>query len=115
MTFSQPHKSIHFFRIPDTFVLWLISKNEVCGYDIIKEFEKRSNGEWKPSPALIYPLLLFLTTEGLIEETNKGSRGKKFYKITSKGEIKLKERMEILKKDLLYYEDFLKEVFEVGE
>ncbi|KYC46179.1 MAG: Transcriptional regulator PadR-like family protein [Candidatus Methanofastidiosum methylothiophilum] len=113
MTIIHPHKGIHFFRIPDTFVLWLFSKKELCGYDIIKEFENRSKGNWKPSPALIYPLLLFFTTEGLIEETSKGTRGKKFYKITQKGNKKLNERMEELKKDLLYYEDFLKEVFEV--
>jgi DNA-binding PadR family transcriptional regulator len=84
----------------------------MCGYDIIKEFDKRSKGEWKPSPALIYPMLLFLATEGLIEEANTGTRGKKYYKITSKGKTKLKEKMDILKINLLYYEDFLKEVFE---
>ena len=58
-------------------------------------------------------MLLFFTTEGLIVETNKGTRGKKIYKITPKGNIKLKEKMKNLKRDLLYYEDFLGEVFEV--
>ncbi|NYT04456.1 MAG: PadR family transcriptional regulator [Candidatus Methanofastidiosa archaeon] len=115
MTFKQIHNSIHYFHIFDTFGLWLFSKKELCGYEIIKEIESRSSGTWKLSPALIYPKILLMATEGLIEETNKGSRGKKYYKITPKGRIKLKEKMDCLKIDLLYYEDFLKEVFEVQE
>lgn len=113
MTFGQIHKSFHYFHILDTFALWIFSKKELCGYDIIKEFEVRSKGNWKPSPALIYPKLLLMVSEGLIEETNKGSRGKKYYKITPKGNIKLKEKMNNLKKELICYEDFLEEVFEV--
>ncbi|NPV50944.1 MAG: PadR family transcriptional regulator [Candidatus Methanofastidiosum sp.] len=114
MTFVRFHKSFHYFQIQiDTFILWLFSKKELCGYDIIKEFESRSKEAWKPSPALIYPKIMLMASEGLIKETNKGSRGKKFYKITPKGDIKLNEKMGSLKEDLLYYEDFLKEVFEV--
>ncbi len=113
MTFRQIHNRIHYFHIFETFGLWLFSKKEICGYDIIKEFEIRSNGRWKPSPALIYPRILIMVSEGLIEETNKGSRGKKYYKITPKGEIKLKEKMDNIKRDLLYYQDFLQDVFEV--
>ncbi|HOM96182.1 MAG: PadR family transcriptional regulator [Candidatus Methanofastidiosa archaeon] len=113
MSFGKFSKSFHYFHILDTFALWLFSKGELCGYDIIKEYENRSKGKLKPSPALVYPLLLLLTTEGLIEETSKGPRGKKFYTITPKGSRKLKERMNSIKKELLYYEDFLKEVFEV--
>jgi DNA-binding PadR family transcriptional regulator len=115
MTFKQIHNRLHFFHIFDTFGLWLFSKKELCGYDIIKEFETRSNGSWKPSPALIYPKILLFLSEGLIEETNKGTRGKKYYKITPKGKIKLKEKMDTLKSDLLFYDDFLKVVFEVKE
>jgi DNA-binding PadR family transcriptional regulator len=115
MTFRQIHNSFHYFHILDTFGLWLFSKKELCGYDVIKEFESRSKGNWKPSPALIYPKILIWVSEGLIEETNKGSRGKKYYKITPKGNIKLNEKMDNLKRDFLDYEDFLGEVFEVNK
>ena len=115
MTFGQLHKRFYFFHIFDTFSLWLFSKKELCGYDIIKECESRSKGSWKPSPALIYPKIMLLASEGLIEETNKGSRGKKYYKITPKGSKKLNEKMGNLKRELMDYEDFLGEVFEVNK
>ena len=41
---------------------------------------KQSNGIWKPSPGLIYPLLGRLLDEGLIEETQDGK-----YQLTKKG------------------------------
>ena len=114
MTFGQLQKRFYFFHILDTFVLWLFNQKELCGYEIIKEFESRSKGYWRPSPALIYPKLLLMASEGLIEETNKGSTGKKYYKITPKGQKKLNEKMENLKRELLQYEDFMREVFEVN-
>ena len=68
MSFGKFGKSFHYFHILDTFALWLFSKGELCGYDIIKEYENRSKGKLKPSPALVYPLLLLLKQlEGLIE------------------------------------------------
>ena len=40
----------------------------------------KSNGIWKPSPGLIYPLLGRLLDEGLVEETKDGR-----YQLTKKG------------------------------
>ncbi|HVD36865.1 MAG TPA: PadR family transcriptional regulator, partial [Nitrososphaeraceae archaeon] len=40
----------------------------------------QSDGKWKPSPGLIYPMLGRLLEEGLISETDSGK-----YRITSKG------------------------------
>ncbi len=61
------------------FILELLKKKPHTGKQIIDHATKQSNGIWKPSPGLIYPLLGRLLDEGLIEETS----GK--YQITKKG------------------------------
>ena len=50
------------------------------GKEIIDYAIEQSNGIWKPSPGLIYPLLGRLLDEGLIEETKDGK-----YQLTQKG------------------------------
>ncbi len=62
------------------FVLELLKNTPHTGKDIINYAVKQSNGIWKPSPGLIYPLLGRLLDEGLIEETNDGK-----YQLTKKG------------------------------
>ena len=52
----------------------------MTGKEIIVEAEERSEGSWRPSPGLIYPLLGRLSRDGLIEE---GEGGK--FNITSAG------------------------------
>ena len=63
------------------FILELLKKTPRTGKEIIDYAVEQSNGIWKPSPGLIYPLLGRLLDEGLIEETNDGK-----YKLTKKGE-----------------------------
>jgi len=62
------------------FILEVLRKNSHTGKEIIDYAIKQSNGIWKPSPGLIYPLLGRLLDEGLIEETKDGK-----YQITKKG------------------------------
>ena len=62
------------------FILELLKKKEHTGKEIIDYAIEQSNGIWKPSPGLIYPLLGRLLDEGLIEETKDGR-----YKLTKKG------------------------------
>ena len=62
------------------FILELLKKNPHTGKEIIDYAVKQSNGIWKPSPGLIYPLLGRLLDEGLIEETQDGK-----YQLTKKG------------------------------
>lgn len=62
------------------FILELLKKKERTGKEIIDYAVEQSNGIWKPSPGLIYPLLGRLLDEGLIEETKDGK-----YKLTKKG------------------------------
>ncbi|MDH3656796.1 MAG: PadR family transcriptional regulator [Nitrosopumilus sp.] len=62
------------------FILELLKKKAHTGKEIINYAVEQSNGIWKPSPGLIYPLLGRLLDEGLIEEAKDGR-----YQITKKG------------------------------
>ncbi|MGY5141595.1 MAG: PadR family transcriptional regulator [Nitrosopumilus sp.] len=62
------------------FILELLKEKEFSGKEIIDYAVNQSNGIWKPSPGLIYPLLGRLLDEGLIDETKEGK-----YKLTKKG------------------------------
>lgn len=62
------------------FILELLKEKEFSGKEIIDYAINQSNGIWKPSPGLIYPLLGRLLDEGLIDETKEGK-----YKLTKKG------------------------------
>lgn len=62
------------------FILELLKKKSHSGKEIIDYAVEQSNGIWKPSPGLIYPLLGRLLDEGLIEEDTDGK-----YQLTKKG------------------------------
>ena len=62
------------------YILEVLKKKPHTGKEIIDAAVKQSEGIWKPSPGLIYPLLGRLLDEGLIEETKMGK-----YQITRKG------------------------------
>lgn len=77
-----------FGKIPRGFtrfyVLHLLIDEPMTGREIIEKAEKQSEGEWKPSPGLIYPLLGRLVRGGLIGEVEEGK-----FAITPKGETTL--------------------------
>ena len=62
------------------FILEMLKKKQYTGKELIDFAVKQSDGKWKPSPGLIYPLLGRLLDEKLIQETTGGK-----YKITKKG------------------------------
>ncbi|MGB8934039.1 MAG: PadR family transcriptional regulator [Candidatus Nitrosopolaris sp.] len=62
------------------YVLGLLKEQQLTGKEIIDKAILQSEGKWKPSPGLIYPMLGRLLEEGLIAETENGR-----YKITAKG------------------------------
>ncbi|MDG6999708.1 MAG: PadR family transcriptional regulator [Nitrososphaerota archaeon] len=64
------------------YVLSLLKERPMTGKEIMEETSKRTEGSWKPSPGLVYPLLGKLLSSGLIEEVEEG-RG---YRITKSGE-----------------------------
>jgi len=62
------------------YILELLKTRSFTGKEIIDHTIEQSNGIWKPSPGLIYPLLGRLLDEELIEETKDGK-----YQLTKKG------------------------------
>ncbi|MGA8405159.1 MAG: PadR family transcriptional regulator [Nitrososphaeraceae archaeon] len=62
------------------YILALLKEQPMTGKEIIDKAILQSDGKWKPSPGLIYPMLGRLLEEGLISETDSGK-----YRITSKG------------------------------
>ena len=91
------------------FILELLKKQSHTGKQIIDYAVEQSQGIWKPSPGLIYPLLGRLLDEGLIEETKDGK-----YQITRKGKITSEDVdkiNEIVKKQL----DVLFRVSNIGK
>jgi DNA-binding PadR family transcriptional regulator len=72
------------------YVLSLLKEKPMTGKEIMEETAKRSNGSWKPSAGLVYPLLGKLLSNGLIEEVEEG-RG---YRTTKSGEEFLSQYRE---------------------
>lgn len=72
------------------YVLYLINRKPMTGKEIMDEAEKRSEGEWSPSPGLIYPLLGRLLRDGLIEEKEKGK-----FTITTEGKAALEQHSKL--------------------
>lgn len=62
------------------YVLDLLKAGPRTGKEIIDCAVQQSDGIWKPSPGLVYPLLGRLLDEGLIEEADGGR-----YQVTKKG------------------------------
>ena len=80
------------------FILELLKKKPHTGKEIIDHATEQSEGIWKPSPGLIYPLLGRLLDEGLIEEVKDGK-----YQITKKGRATaedVKKINDVVKKQL---------------
>ena len=75
-----------------------MQKKPYTGKEIIDKAVNESDGRWKPSPGLIYPLLGRLLDEELIEETKNGK-----YQISKKGKNTLNDLEsfnDIVKKQL---------------
>jgi len=62
------------------YILSLLKAQPMTGKEIIDKATTQSDGKWKPSPGLIYPLLGRLLDEGLVTEDKDGR-----YAITKKG------------------------------
>ena len=74
-------------------LLSLIAEQPRHGYDLIREIEERTGGQYAPSPGVIYPTLTMLQDMGLIaEEDAAGTR--KVYAATAEGKAHLAERKD---------------------
>jgi DNA-binding PadR family transcriptional regulator len=62
------------------YILGLLKEQPMTGKEIIDKATLQSEGRWKPSPGLIYPLLGRLDADGLVTVDENGK-----YSITKKG------------------------------
>ena len=91
------------------YILKQLQKMPHTGKEIINSAIEESDGKWKPSPGLIYPLLGRLLDEGLIEETEDGK-----YQITDEGKTISKD-LEVFNKNMKEQIDTVMKMANVGK
>ncbi len=69
-------------------ILRMLAENARHGYDLIRAIDALSQGEYTPSPGVVYPALSVLQDMGLIDEAaSEGTR--RAFSVTEKGEEEL--------------------------
>jgi DNA-binding PadR family transcriptional regulator len=79
------------------YLLSLLSRSAETGYSIMQTIDERTEGDWRPGPGTVYPLLRSLVKEGLAEQV--GSTGKESsgaYVATQRGKKELSEMQRAL-------------------
>ncbi|HET9337304.1 MAG TPA: PadR family transcriptional regulator [Sphingomicrobium sp.] len=74
-------------------LLKLIADEPRHGYELIKAVEEMTEGEYAPSPGIVYPTLTMLEDMGLIAEA-KSKDTKKVYEATEEGRAHLAENSD---------------------
>ncbi|MCP2358488.1 DNA-binding PadR family transcriptional regulator [Nonomuraea thailandensis] len=69
----------------------LDAKGPASGYDLAKAFERSLNHVWQAGHTQIYPELVKMADDGLVEVESEGARGRKIYAITREGTAWLHE------------------------
>ena len=82
-----------------TLVLSVMEKEDMYGYQIIKELEKKSENVFCLKEGTLYPILHSLEDAGYLESywVDMESKKRKYYHITRKGKAQLKEKKEEFK------------------
>lgn len=76
-------------------ILDILTRNASHGYELIKEIESLTQGNYTPSPGVIYPTLDFLQDQQFITITEE-ENGRKKIAITLAGQQWLEENLEQL-------------------
>ena len=74
-------------------LLKLIANEPRHGYQLIKAIEDLTEGEYAPSPGVVYPTLTMLEEMGFIEQSG-GEGARKPYQITDSGRAHIEENEE---------------------
>ena len=80
----------------ETLLLSLLAKEEMYGYQIVKEMESRSSGYFRFKEGTLYPALHRLEESNLVDGTwQEADTGvpRRYYNITKKGRNVLAERL----------------------
>ena len=74
-----------------TAVMQLLSGGEKYGYELVEALSRKSNGVLAMGQSTLYPMLYNLEAKGLIRSRldESGTRPRRYYRLTSKGEKKL--------------------------
>ena len=102
------------------YVLYLLSKKDYYGQEIIKTIADDVDNIWVPNPGVIYPLLRDLKRQGLVVSSwnMDGTHPRHIYHLTDKGREEYKKMYEIIKIKLDKSKEVLgrieKEVFKDG-
>ncbi|WXG42112.1 MAG: PadR family transcriptional regulator [Candidatus Freyarchaeum deiterrae] len=75
-------------------ILKLLNEKPMSGSEIMSEIERQTNGQWRPSPGSIYPLLSWLEEKGFIKE-DAVDTGMKRYALTEQGKTLLEDLTKI--------------------
>ncbi len=75
-------------------LLRLIADQPRHGYQLIKAIEELTDGQYAPSPGVVYPTLSLLADEGVISESEAGDGGRKLFAVTDAGTAELAEKEE---------------------
>jgi DNA-binding PadR family transcriptional regulator len=70
------------------YILFLLSKRPMHGFEIMGEISDRSHGLWKPGPAAVYPSLAWLSRKKYISPVSRrpmGEKSRRQYRITGSG------------------------------
>lgn len=75
-------------------ILTLLDKQDLYGYQLIKELERMSEGTFALKEGTLYPILHSMETERWLESYWEEAEGRKrkYYRITDSGRRQLQER-----------------------
>ena len=104
-------------------ILWLISKKQQHGYEIMTKLHEASPFSSKmPSTSMIYPVLHKLERKGMIKGTweHHGKRKVKYYEITTEGKESLDRIRKMVSKGQEFgrtnlYKDFMEDMFSLKQ
>lgn len=88
-------------------ILSILSDGKMYGYEIMRELERRSEGYFTMTAALLYPALHQLEIDGFVEsewQEGQGKRRRKYYTITPEGRKMLVQRRD-------EWQDFVSRLF----
>jgi PadR family transcriptional regulator PadR len=100
-------------KVALTFIVWLIDRKPMSGYELMKLLEKEHHGP-SAKPSRIYPFLAYMEGEGLLKSRilKKGMRESKQYSVTPKGKLVLRTTKKLLSGML--WGEFLREMSKKG-
>jgi len=79
-----------------TLILHLLGREDMYGYQMIKQMEVRSRGIFTFKEGTLYPILHALEADRLVEAywSEHEGRKRKYYRITERGKLRLQEKKQ---------------------